>query len=130
MKFGYCIFYVDSVESTLRFFEAAFAQKRRFLHESGMYGELDTGNTILAFASHEMGSANLDDHYRKLNAAEQPFGMEIAFVSDDVAAAFQHAIAHGATAVAEPQSKPWGQIVGYVKTPDGILIELCSPMGL
>ncbi len=79
MKFGYCIFYVDSVEATLAFFEEAFQLQRRFLHESGAYGELNTGETVLAFASHEMGVANLAGEYLKSCPAKKPFGMELAF---------------------------------------------------
>ena len=128
MKFGYCIFYVDSVEATLAFFEKAFHFSRRFLHESGAYGELDTGETVLAFASHEMGDANLSGDYVRTSSDGKPFGMELAFVAEDVSAAYAGALASGASPVAEPKPKPWGQIVGYVRSPDGILIELCTPV--
>ncbi|RBB92417.1 VOC family protein, partial [Pseudomonas sp. MWU12-2115] len=47
MQFGYTIIYVPEVETSLRFFEQAFGFKRRFLHESGTYGELETGSTTL-----------------------------------------------------------------------------------
>ncbi len=47
MKFGYAIIYVPDVLSSIAFFEAAFGLSRRFLHESGAYGELNTGETIL-----------------------------------------------------------------------------------
>lgn len=128
MKFGYCIFYVDSVEATLAFFEKAFQLSRRFLHDSGTYGELDTGETVLAFASHDMGEANLSGEYVRTSPDGMPFGIELAFVAEDVSAAYAQALACGASAVAEPKPKPWGQIVGYVRTPDGILIELCTPI--
>jgi len=59
MKFGYTIVYVPDVEASLAFFERAFGLQRRFLHESGGYGELETGETALAFAAHELGEANL-----------------------------------------------------------------------
>jgi catechol 2,3-dioxygenase-like lactoylglutathione lyase family enzyme len=55
MKFGYTIIYVPDVTASLVFFETAFGFPRRFLHESGDYGELETGETTLAFASHELG---------------------------------------------------------------------------
>ncbi|MFQ3593593.1 MAG: VOC family protein, partial [Gemmataceae bacterium] len=28
-----------------------------------------------------------------------------------------------------PVAKPWGQVVSYVRCPDGILVELCTPIG-
>lgn len=60
MKFGYTIIYVADVAQSLAFFDQAFGLKIRFLHESG-YGELETGATTLAFASHTLGKANLPD---------------------------------------------------------------------
>ncbi|MDQ1311073.1 MAG: lactoylglutathione lyase [Pseudomonadota bacterium] len=58
MKFGYTIVYVPDVAESLAFFENAFGLSRRFLHESGVYGELETGPTTLAFAAHELGDTN------------------------------------------------------------------------
>ena len=39
MKLGYTIIYVPHVAESLKFFERAFGLSRRFLHESGDYGE-------------------------------------------------------------------------------------------
>ena len=47
----------------------------------------------------------------------------------DVAAAHAKAIACGARELAAPAAKPWGQVVSYVRAPDGCLIELCTPIG-
>lgn len=58
----------------------------------------------------------------------QPLGVEIALVSSDVAQAYASALAAGATALAAPTTKPWGQVVAYVRCPDGTLVELCSPV--
>lgn len=55
MKLGYTIIYVASVPDTLNFYKTAFGFETRFLHESNQYGELQTGETTLAFATHEMG---------------------------------------------------------------------------
>ena len=41
MQFGYTIIYVPDVAASLAFFTRAFGLARRFLHESGTYGELD-----------------------------------------------------------------------------------------
>jgi catechol 2,3-dioxygenase-like lactoylglutathione lyase family enzyme len=64
MKFGYTIVYVPDVLASVEFFEKAFGLKRRFLHESG-YGEMDTGTTALAFATHDLGASNLPGGYVK-----------------------------------------------------------------
>jgi len=119
MKFGYTIIYVSSVEETLVFYKEAFGFNVKFLHESKDYGELETGETTLAFASHEMGSMNLDGQYSKTN---------IAFVTEDVHAAFKKAIGAGAVSLKEPSEKPWGQVVAYVRAKDGLIVELCSPI--
>lgn len=129
MKLGYTIIYVPSVESSLRFFNQAFGLQQKFLHESGDYGELNTGETTLAFASHALGKLNFPDGHVHASASKQPLGMEIALVTDDVHAAHQAAIAHGATQLSAPAQKPWGQVVSYVRAPDGTLVELCSPVG-
>ena len=65
MKFGYTIVYVSSVTETLAFYKEAFGFETRFLHESNQYGELETGATVLAFASHATGEMNLDGNYQK-----------------------------------------------------------------
>ena len=129
MRLGYTIVYSDSVEQSLEFFEKAFGLKRRFYHESD-YGELDTGATILAFATHELGAKNLPAGYVKASGS-LPLGMEVALVTEageSVDEAYKAAIAAGATGLAEPITKPWGQVVAYVRCPDGTLVELCSPV--
>jgi lactoylglutathione lyase len=128
MKFGYTIIYVPDVTASLVFFETAFGLPRRFLHESGDYGELETGATTLAFASHELGAMNLPSGFVAANTSVPPLGIEIAFITPLVAAAHAQAIAAGAIEVTAPVSKPWGQIVSYVRCPDGTLVELCSPV--
>ena len=126
MKFAYTIIYVPDVAASLSFFEQAFGMSRKFLHESGMYGELNTGETTLAFAAHEMGDMNFSVGHVAAHTSVQPLGMEIAFVSDNVNAAHAKALAAGAMELAATTKKPWGQMVSYVRCPDGSLVELCS----
>ena len=126
MKFGYTIIYTNDVEKSIEFFENAFGFKRQFIHESG-YGELDTGDTALSFASHDLGSSNLPNGYIKTDS-EKPLGIEIALVTDDVQKAYQSSLKFGATLIKEPVQKPWGQLVAYVRCPDGTLVEICSPV--
>jgi catechol 2,3-dioxygenase-like lactoylglutathione lyase family enzyme len=127
MRFGYTIVYVDDVTASIEFFEKAFGFKRKFIHESD-YGELETGETVLAFANHQLGSSNLPDGYIAADTSSQPLGIEVAFVTEFVEDAHRTAVAAGATSLKEPSPKPWGQIVSYVRCPDGTLVELCSPV--
>ena len=129
MKLGYVILYVPDVAASLAFFEQAFGLERRFLHESGTYGELDTGQTTLSFADHSLASGNFPGGHVEASSSLQPLGMEVGLVTSDVAAAHARALAHGAVELAAPSTKPWGQVVSYVRAPDGCLIELCTQVG-
>ena len=128
MKFGYTIVYVPDVAASLAFYERAFGLKRRFLHDSGTYGELETGETALAFAAHELGHANFPGGHVAANESATTLGVEIGLVTPDVAGAHASALKHGAVELAAPSAKPWGQTVSYVRCPDGTLVELCTPM--
>jgi lactoylglutathione lyase len=130
MKFGYTIMYVPNVPQSLHFFTSAFGLEQQFVHESGDYGELKTGETTMAFASHALGALNFPTHgfIRASDSPDRPLGMEIALVTDDVNGAHLSALAHGATEVSAPATKPWGQTVSFVRAPDGTLVELCTPI--
>ena len=129
MKFGYTIVYVSDVVAAIDFYGRAFGLSARFVHESGQYGELETGATTLAFASHPLASSNVPGGYLKPDPSAPPLGIEIAFMTADVPAGVAQAVAAGATLVAEAKTKPWGQVVAYVRDPEGTLVELCTPMG-
>lgn len=128
VKFGYTIIYVSDVNFAVSFFEKAFEMKRRFITEENDYGELDTGETTLAFASHELGNSNFNGGYISGSESDKPLGTEIALVTTDVEASHSAALKHGATELKSPEKKPWGQVVSYVRCPSGILLELCSPI--
>ena len=127
MQFGYTIIYVPDVASSLAFFERAFGLAQRFLHESGTYGELDTGTTTLAFADHALGHANFPGGHVAAHSSEKPLGMEIALVTPDVPAAHEQALRHGATELSAPAARPGGQTVPYVRCLGGTWVELCTP---
>ena len=132
MKLGYVIIYVTDVSAALEFYHVAFGFEIRLKYEEeGQvdYGELATGEATLGFASHELGQANVNGQYQQASINTLPFGQELAFVTDDVSAAYQRAIAAGAVNISPPIEKPWGQTVAYVRAAEGTLIELCSPMG-
>jgi lactoylglutathione lyase len=125
MKLGYVILYVPDVSQAVEFYERAFGIARRFVHESGSYAEMETGGTALAFASEELVTSICHD-FRANRPTEKPAGAEVAFVADDVPAAFRHALEAGASAYVEPHAKPWGQVVSYVRDLNGFLVEICS----
>jgi catechol 2,3-dioxygenase-like lactoylglutathione lyase family enzyme len=127
MRFGYTIVYVDDVEASLAFFERAFGIARRFVAPGGGYGELETGATALAFADHATARGSIGTDYVAAASSAQPLGVEVGLVTDDVPGAVQRALAAGAVLIKDPTAKPWGQVVAYLRAPDGTLVEVCTP---
>jgi lactoylglutathione lyase len=128
MKFAYTILYVRDVARSLAFYESAFGFTRRFLHESGTYGELETGGTALAFAEVSLAQSNLPGGFQPADLARPPAASEIGLSTAEVPAVYERAIGAGAVSVAAPKTKPWGQVVAYVRDIDGHLVEICTPM--
>ncbi|MEM8599214.1 MAG: VOC family protein [Bacteroidota bacterium] len=129
MHLGYVILYVPDVEDALAFYERAFGLDRGFVHESGDYAELATGATVLAFAADELAASNFPAAYRRADPALPPPAFEVAFVTEDVGAAFARAVEAGAAVLSQPTQKPWGQTVAYVRDGNGVVVELCTPVG-
>jgi uncharacterized glyoxalase superfamily protein PhnB len=65
---------------------------------------------------------------RRAGADGQPPNVEITLVHEDVEAAYARALEAGCTALAEPEDKPQGQRVAYVRDPFGTLVELATPL--
>ena len=128
MKFGYTIIYVKHVQETISFYENAFGFQSRFVTPEGDYGELISGDTTLSFASVELGKSNFQKGFIPIQPSEQPIGVELAFVSENVEVDFQKALDNGAIEFEPLTQKPWGQKVGYVRDNNGFLIEICSPI--
>ncbi len=128
MKLGYAILYVDDVTASVEAWEAAFGLERSFVHESGVYAEMQTGGTTLSFAEREFGKSHFTDEATVASFDAAPARFEIGLVTDDVDAAFARATGAGMAAVVAPAVKPWGQTVAWVKDADGILVELATPM--
>ena len=127
MKFAYTILYVENVTETLAFYREAFGLKPKMLHESGDYGELDTGATTLSFSSLRL-MKELGKNVRPPVPGSYVF--EIAFTVADVPAALARAVRAGAELVQSSQQMPWGQITAYVSDANGFLVELCTPVSV
>lgn len=124
MHLGYIIIYVTDVPMTIAFYEKAFELKLRFMHESSQYAEMETGQTILAFANEDFVMAS--HQFRPNRQKEQAAGVEIAFVVENVEKQFKRAIDSGAIEILKPAQKPWGQIVSYVRDNNGFIVEICN----
>ncbi len=124
MKMNYIIIYVDDAVKAANFYQKAFGLRTKFIHESNMYAETESGETTLAFANSEMLKINTG--IEPLKGVKNCF--EIAFSTDDVKKAFDKAVLNGAKELKKPESKPWGQTVAYVQDSFGTIIEICTPM--
>jgi lactoylglutathione lyase len=128
LKYSYTILYVENVEETLAFYEKAFGFQQKFITPEKDYGELDTGTTTLAFADYsipEYNGVEINKHDKKLASP----AFELTFVTEKIETDYKNAVDAGAEIVKEPEAKPWGQTVGYLKDLNGFLVELCTPVG-
>lgn len=125
IKFKYTILYVQSVPDTLEFYNKAFGLKQAMLHESGDYGELDTGTTTLSFSSLQL-MTSIGKNPEKPDPAKPTF--EIAFETGDVPSALARAVGAGAKVIQGPEDMPWGQTTAYVHDINGFLVEICTPV--
>ena len=127
MKLGYTILYVPDVMKAVEFYERAFGLKRRFVHDSGQYAEMETGATALGFASEALAESN-GVAIRPNTPRDVAAGIEICLVTDTPEEAYAHAVASGAAPAKPVEVKPWGQRVSYVRDLNGCLVEVCSPV--
>jgi lactoylglutathione lyase len=136
MKLGYVILYVKSVPSSLAFYKTAFNLSTRFCVPSNEYGEIElAGATTLAFAEENFVEKSVGEGKFRVNRLdeEKSAGAEISFVVDEekgesVDEAVKRAKEAGAVVVQEAKTKPWGQIVAYVRDCNGFLVEICTPV--
>src|SRR5882724_9504367 len=107
VTFSHTIFYVKDIENIIAFYEKAFGIKAKFFHESGLYAELNTGGTTLAFVDEELGAENLPEGYFPKERSKAHSVCEIVFTVPDVQKAYDDALLAGAIAIVPPKDKPW-----------------------
>jgi lactoylglutathione lyase len=118
----YVVLIVEELDRALRFYTEVLGL--RLGHRSGEYAQFDTGSTRLALYTRRAMSEILGI---SLGAptAHAP-GFEIGFKVADVDTAFSDLVARGAVSAVPPTDRAWGQRTGYVRDPDGHLIELAQ----
>jgi catechol 2,3-dioxygenase-like lactoylglutathione lyase family enzyme len=129
LRLGYTVFYVADVRKTVDFYTEAFGLLIRYVHPSGQYAEMATGETLLAFSGEELVKSSLlgELSYYRNRPDAKPIGAQPAFIVDDLTAAIGKAVAAGAILVTKPDAKPWGQTVAFIRDINGVLVELCTP---
>jgi lactoylglutathione lyase len=130
LDFAYTILYVSDVAATVALYQRAFGIKPAFVHDTGAYAELVTGQTTLAFAEHGFASdsAGVDGGCRRNDPGGQPAGLNLTFTTSDPQAAYLQALQAGAVGVHKPVTRPWGQVVGLVRDNNGVLVEIATPL--
>ena len=125
MKLGYTILFVPDVAAAVAFYEAAFGLERTSLNPA--FATMDTGATTLAFGSEANEERELGTQEFRANRLNDVLGgFQVSFVADDVAMAFDRAIAAGAGAVCPPKVMPWGQTVSRVRDLNGVLVSIVT----
>ena len=127
MKYGSTVLFVEDVSKVMDFYESAFGFKKKFYDPDFGFGDMDAGGVSLAFGNHECGERMMPGAYQR-SSSGNPEGIEIAFNLVDVASAFERAVAAGAEPVAAPKEMPWGQTVAYVRSIEGTIVGLCTPL--
>ncbi len=128
VKLAYSILYVSDVTKSIEFYEKVFGFSRKFITPESDYAELITGETTLSFASLDLAKSNLKDGFIESNLSRKPFAQELGFTTDNVQAIVDAAVEVGAQLLESPKTKPWGQVVAYIRDIDGFLLEICTPM--
>ena len=126
MQLDGVMIWVADVPATVAFYEAAFGLEVAMTDEAKTYAQFRTGETTLAFAA-ESAAAGTGLRVRPHRPGDDPAAVQLAFVHDDVTAAYARAVEAGATAEVPPVEKPWGQTLGYLRDNNGFLVELSSP---
>jgi lactoylglutathione lyase len=72
IQFGYTILYVADVEKSIAFYENAFGFERKFITPDNDYGELNTGQTSISFASKALVNSNLKEGFIESKIEDKP----------------------------------------------------------
>ncbi|MBD2777833.1 VOC family protein [Iningainema tapete] len=127
IKFGAAVIYVpEGAKDVLDFYSRAFGLSILSYDPTYDFGELDTGESKIAIASHVAGEFMVGEKYPQ-SGNVRPVNVEIALLTSDVPAAFVRAVNAGCTPLCEPKTMPWGQTVAYVTSIEGTLVGLLTP---
>lgn len=125
MRLDGIVIWVSDVPATVDFYRDAFGLSVRWMRGEGDYAQLETGSVLLQFAA-ESAAPTTGADIRPNRAHDPVPGFQLALAADDVHVAFATAVRAGATVVAEPEVKPWGQTIAYVRDLQGVLVELAT----
>ncbi|WP_462157329.1 VOC family protein [Pseudoalteromonas sp. GB56] len=115
--------FVDSVEEVLDFYYQAFGIPTAYIDEQGTYGELDCGQSVIAFAAHTIAQPHFRQGYIRSHPKQPTLGFELSFECENVPQSFAKAVEAGAEPLSSP-SQIDGQTVAFLRAQEGTLIRL------
>ena len=118
--------FVNDMAEMIRFYRDVLGFAIKEAEDAGNVYLVKDGTLFLLYGrkDFETMTGRRYDYVKGLNGH-----FEIALYVDsfeDVDSAFRHAVEHGAEAVLEPTTEPWGQRTCYIADPEGNLIEIGS----
>ncbi|KAM7522217.1 hypothetical protein LguiA_012119 [Lonicera macranthoides] len=125
--FAYTVIYVKDVAKSVAFYAKAFGYNVRRLDHTHRWGELESGQTTIAFTPvHQKETDDRSGSVLTPRSDHERQPLEICFAYADIDSAYKRAVENGAIAVSAPEEKEWGQKVGYVRDIDGIVVRMGS----
>ncbi|KAF8397515.1 hypothetical protein HHK36_016432 [Tetracentron sinense] len=124
--FAYTVVYVKDVAKSVAFYANAFGYSVRRLDESHRWGELESGQTTIAFTpvqQHE--TLDITGPYRLRDQGARGLLLRSASLTKTLTLPIR-AVENGAVPVSEPEAKEWGQKVGYLRDIDGVIVRMGS----
>lgn len=116
---GFTMVFVRDVQAAKTFMEQAFGFKTRTVSPNGAYCEFE-GPTALGLVD----AAFAQQSAKGVTLVPGAVSACLGIITADVDTAWQRALTAGAMSVCAPVTKPWGQRVAQVVTPQGIMVEL------
>lgn len=121
----YVVLVVDDLDRSVAFYTDTLGIELD--HRSGPYAQLATGRTRLALFERSAMAQTLGRDDLSAPDPDAP-GFELGFKVDDVDAAYAELESAGVPGIVKPTDRPWGQRTGYLRDPDGHLIELAEDL--
>jgi uncharacterized glyoxalase superfamily protein PhnB len=110
----------------IKFYERVFNLKVKFIHESGLYAEMETGTTVLSFSQTKLAESIIPKGYVESSLNKRPPNIQIGFEPDNVKTALKKALEYGATLESDYEIKPWGWESAIIRDIEGNLVELAK----
>lgn len=124
-RFATTVIYVADVAAAVDFYRRALGWEPRFYDRAAGFAELGADGR-LSVAGDGAGELMMPGAYNQ--HGKRVSAVEVAFFSDDVPAAYQRALAAGASPLTPPRVMPWGQTVAYAQAPEGTILGFVTPM--